>query len=265
MVLKTRRWGSENAHAVVCIHGVAQHGGVFRDLAERLAARGYSVIAVDLRGHGESGREPPWNNATHVQDLLETIDSLGIEIAVWIGHSFGGRLATEVAALDPDRVQRLVLLDPGLAVPPDRALRSAEIERLDWSFATVDGAVNAVLSNDAIVASPQEVVAAYVQGDIQKGPDNRFRFRFCPSAVVVAWSEMTLPPPPVAQLPTLLVHSAVPLFDESGQGDRYRDELGELLTVVGVPNGHNVLWESPQETIEAVERFLEPAVEPTAA
>jgi lipase len=259
MVLKTRRWGSPEPHSVVCVHGVAQHGGVFEGLAERLAAAGRSVTAVDLRGHGASGREPPWNAATHVQDLLETVDSLGIESAAWIGHSFGGRLAAEVAAISPDRVQSLVLLDPGLILPPDRALRGAEIERLDWSFAGVDGAVNAVLSNDAVVASPREVVAAYVQDDLRKGPDGRFRFRFCPSAAVVAWSEMTLPAPPVARLPTLLVHAEVPLFDGSAQRRQYREELGDLLTVTGVPNGHNVLWESPAETIEAVERFLGPA------
>jgi lipase len=261
MKLNVRRWGLSNSHAVVCIHGVAQHGGVFEDTGERLAAAGHSVIAVDLRGHGESGRQPPWNAETHVGDLIETIDGLGVESAVWIGHSFGGRLAAEAAALHPERSRRLVLLDPGLAVPPERALQGAELERLDWSFATVDGAVNAVLSNDAVVASPREVVEAYARDDVRKGPDGRFRFRFCPSAAVVAWSEMTLPPPSVAQLPTLFIYAEAPLFDGSAMGRRYEEELGDLLTLTGVPNGHNVLWESPEETIGAVERFLEPAAE----
>jgi len=100
------------------------------------------------------------------------------------------------------------------------------------------------------------MIAAYVQGDVEKGPDGRFRFRFCPSAVVVAWSETTLPSPPIARLPTLLVLSATPLFDSSAEQRRYRDELGDLLTTVEVPNGHNMLWESPIETTAAIERFL---------
>lgn len=256
MVLRTRRWGQEDARGVVCVHGIAQHGGIFEGLGERLAARGHSMTAVDLRGHGESGREPPWNTDTHLGDLLETVDSLGIESVVWVGHSFGGRLAAELAARFPERAERLVMLDPGLAVPPDRALQSAEIERLDWSFATVDGAVNALLSNDGIVASPREVVAAYVRDDVRKGADGRFRFRFSPSAVVVAWNEMTLPPPPIARIPTLLVHAEVPLADGSAHRRKYMEELGELLTVTEVPNGHNMLWESPQETIGAIEGFL---------
>ena len=256
MILKTRRWGPGGSQAVVCVHGVAQHGGIFADLAERLVGAGYGVTAVDLRGHGESGREPPWNRDTHVRDLLETVDALGIDSAAWVGHSFGGLLAAELAALVPDRVQRLALLDPGLAVPPARALRSAEIERLDWSFATLDGVVNALLSNEAIVASPREVVAAFVQGDASKGPDGRFRLSFCPSAVVTAWSEMVLPPPPVAPIPTLLVRAEVALYDGSAQARRYTEELGDLLSAVEVPGGHNVMWESPRETIAAIEGFL---------
>lgn len=256
MILKTHRWEPDGEKAVVCIHGVAQHGGVFSPLAERLSANGYSVTAVDLRGHGESGRKPPWNVATHVQDLLETLDDIGVERAIWIGHSFGGLLAAAVAAQVPDRVEALALLDPGLEVPPDRALRSAEIERLDWSFATVDGAINALLSNDLVVASPRDVVAAFVKDDVRKGPDGRFRFRFSPSAAVVAWSEAAAAPPPIASVPTLLLNAEVSALRGGAQQRRYSAELGDLLVAVTVPNGHNVLWESPTETYEAVERFL---------
>ncbi|HKB52295.1 MAG TPA: alpha/beta hydrolase [Solirubrobacterales bacterium] len=264
MVLKTRRWGSPDADSVVCIHGLAQHGGVFAGMAERLAAKGRSVLAVDLRGHGDSGKAPPWNIATHAGDVLETLDAEGIDRVTWVGHSFGGLLAATLAAEAPERTERVALLDPGLEVPPERALRSAEIERLDWSFATVDGAVNALLSNEAVVVSPREVVAAFAKDDLRKGPDGRFRFRFCPSTVVVAWSEMTLPAPSIARVPTLLVVAAKPLFDVSRQHRRYEEELGDLLTKVEAPGGHNVLWESPEETIGAVERFLEPVGEPAA-
>lgn len=257
MVLKTRRWGPRGPHCVVCVHGVAQHGGVFEGLGRRLAANGHSVLAVDLRGHGDSGREPPWNGATHVEDLLETLDAAAVERASWVGHSFGGRLAAEAAALAPARTERLVLLDPGLEVPVGIALRSAEIERLDWSFATDDGALNALLSSDSVVAAPRQVVEDFVRGDVRKGSDGRFRFSFCPAAVVVAWSEMSLPAPPIARTPTLIVRAEKPLFPPaSSLESRYAGALGDLLTAWTVPNGHNLLWESPAETGEAIERFI---------
>jgi lipase len=254
--LHTRRWGPERPDSVVCIHGNTQHGGVFAALGERLAALGHAVVAVDLRGHGDSERLPPWNADTHVADLFETLDALGVERVSWVGHSFGGRLAAVAAAADPERTQRLALLDPALEIPPAGALQSAEVERLDWSFATPEGALNALLSSGQMVAPPHDVVAAYVADDLRKGPDGRLRFSFSPSAAVVAWSEMVRPAPPIAQLPTLVVRAEVPLFDGSAQAARYRDALGDLLTEVTVPNGHNVLWESPAETLSAVGRFL---------
>jgi lipase len=165
-------------------------------------------------------------------------------------------LAAAVAADSPKHVQRLVLLEPGLGVPPARALRSAEIDRLDWNFATVDGAVNALLSADSIVAAPHQVVEEFVKADVRRGADGRYRFRFCPSAAVVAWSEVALAPPPIAQLPTLFVRAQVPMFDLAGVERRYQEALGDLLTTLSVPNGHNVLWESPDQTGQAIEAFL---------
>jgi lipase len=257
MRLETHRWGPEAGESVVCIHGVTQHGGIFEEAGKGLASLGHSVVAVDLRGHGRSGPEPPWNTDTHAEDVLETLDGLGIRRATClIGHSFGGRVAAAIAARAEDRVASLALLDSALRIPPDRALRSAEVERRDWSFATVDGGVRAVMANEAMVAPSEAKVRAFVADDMREGPDGRLRFSCCPSAVVVAWSEMTLPPPPVAPVPTLVVKAAVPLIDAAAQLARYEEVLGERLTVVEVPNGHNLLWESPAETIGALVEFI---------
>jgi lipase len=256
VLLHTRQWGVNGTAAVVCVHGIAQHGGIFKELGMRLAEDGRRVVSVDLRGHGASDREPPWNTDRHVDDLLETADSLGVDTASWIGHSFGGRLIAALADRAPERAGRLALLDPGLGVPPAHALRSAEIDRLDWSFATVDGAVNALLSADTVVAAPRETVAAFAADFLKRGSDGRLRFDFSPAAAVVAWSEITLPSPSVAPLPTLLVRPVASAIHSRTEDRRYRDALGSLLTMAAVPNGHNVLWESPAETTAAIVDFL---------
>jgi lipase len=256
MRLQTRSWGAAGAEPVVCIHGLAQHGGIFEGLGKGLAGDGRRAVSVDLRGHGSSGHEPPWGLDTHVDDLLETIDAEGVEVATVIGHSFGGAVAAALAARAPQRVSRLVLLDPGFGIPPDHALKSAEMDRLDWSFGSADGAVNALLAADTVLAAPREVVEAFVATDLRRGADGRLRFSFCPPTVVVAWSEMTMPPPPVAALPTLLVRPVGSQFHSGDQDKRYREALGSLLTLKAVPNGHNVLWESPQETAAAIAEFL---------
>ena len=138
-----------------------------------------------------------------------------------------------------------MLLDPPPEVPAAVALQSAEIERLDWSFATPEGAVNALLSTGRMVAAPRQVVEAYAKDDLRKGPDGRLRFSFSPSAVVVAWSEMVLPAPPIARLPTLVVRPQVPLFPTPAPRTPLPRGAGDLLARRSLPNGHNVLWEAP--------------------
>ncbi len=256
MLLNSRRWGPANPRCVVCVHGVTQHGGVFAGLAEHLTARGHCVLALDLRGHGDSGREPPWSTERHVQDVLETLASLGVRRVTWIGHSFGGRVAAAAAAAAADSTESLVLLDPGLEISPEQALEAAEVDRLDWSFETREGAVDALLAGRGAIATPRDAVSAYVEGDMRRGGDGRYRFSFCPSAAVAAWSEMCMPAPRMAEVPTLVVCAEGSPFTLSLE-ERYRAALASRFSLVRVPNGHNVLWESPAETSSAVARFLD--------
>ena len=84
----------------------------------------FRVLAPDLLGHGVSPCEPPWDIDAHVDALLETV---GDEPATWLGHSFGARLAFELAAREPGLVERLVLARPGdPAAAARRALRRGE-------------------------------------------------------------------------------------------------------------------------------------------
>lgn len=265
MILHAHVWGTPGPETVVCIHGIGQNGSVFAELGERLAGHGHAVVALDLRGHGASGWEPPWDTETHASDVLETLDARGIEAATWVGHSFGARVAAASVARAADRTRGLVLLEPGLQIAPDRALRRAEVERLDWSFATRDGAVNALLAAETTVATPRSLLESYVERNTTVGPDGRFRFNFCPSAVVTAWSEMACEAPPVTAVRTLMVAAEASFsVPEERQQRRYEEALGESLTTLKVPNGHNVLWEAPAETIAAVEAFLAAAPENAA-
>ncbi len=254
--LHFRDHGPRSAEAIVCLHGLAQNGSIYADFAAGQAAAGRRTVSVDLRGHGASPYEPPWNLETHVADLLETVSALGIERATWIGHSFGCLVVATLALAAPERVDRVVLLDPGLHAPPGYALIRAERDRQDWSFATVEGAVNALLVSETVIATPREVLEAYATDDLVRGDDGRLRFRYSPAAVVASWSEMALPPPPIAPIPTLLVRAVAGSLGGNPDDIRYRRELGSMLTVAAVPNGHNVLWEAPAETAAAVEDFL---------
>jgi lipase len=258
MRLKSHEWGSVGSPPVVCLHGVRSHGRLFRRLAEeRLAAR-FSVVAFDLRGHGRSDWGPPWDLAAHVGDLEETAAAIGIERAVLIGHSFGGRLAMELAARRPDLVDRLLLLDPVIWVPPPIALERAELERADRSFASVEEAIELRAESGRLHHTPRELLEEEMAEHLVPSDDGRLRYRYAQSSVVAAFGEMAKSPPPFEKLrlPTLLVRGAqtdvVPdLFVEV-----YCEGLGDLLEVGTVPGGHHVLWDAFAETADTVEKFL---------
>ncbi|MFC8300751.1 alpha/beta fold hydrolase [Micromonospora orduensis] len=97
---------------VVLAHGMGDSREAYRFVAPRLAAAGYRVAAVDLRGCGESSvRWPSCSRTDIAGDLLAVIRHLGGP-AVLVGHSISGGAATIAAAQAPDLVTGIVELAP---------------------------------------------------------------------------------------------------------------------------------------------------------
>ena len=249
-MLNVYSWGPAAGQPVVCLHGITGHGARFASLAARLPE--HRVVGVDLRGHGRSVWEPPWGLARHVDDLLATIDALAVDRAAWVGHSFGGRLVTELAARAPERVDRAVLLDPALRIDPDVAAERAELLRQDTSFGSADEAIDSRLGDGSLFTTPRSVIEAEAAAHLERGDDGRYRWRFSPLAVIVGWSEMTTPPPPWPSCPTLVV---------LGERSWIPVDVPDVphVETVTVPGGHSVLWDDFDATADAVARFLAPA------
>ncbi|HZO62925.1 MAG TPA: alpha/beta fold hydrolase [Gaiellaceae bacterium] len=252
MTLHLYEWGDAGAPPVVCLHGVTSYGGRFDGLAASLAA-GRRVIAPDLLGHGHSPWEPPWDVDAHLAAIRASVPE---GPAAWIGHSFGGRLAAELAHREPGRFERLVLLDPALVVLPNVAFDMAELERAEASYATVEEAVQMRYDTGRVLRAPRELVIESDRGHMDAGRDGRLRYRYCKSAVVAAWSIMAVAPPPPAEVPTLFVLGADSWLTVPESVDAYRAALGDLVQVVTVPGGHTVYWDALEETAAAVTSFL---------
>lgn len=255
MRLHVHEWGEDGAPPLVCLHGVTGHGRRFRRLAEERLAGRFHLLAPDLRGHGRSGWDPPWNLATHVEDVLETLSFHGAH-ATWLGHSFGGRLVLEIAARVPDLVERAVLLDPAIQIGGESALARAETERAERSFRTVEEAIENRIETAPLFQTPREFLAEEMREHLVRSPDGRLRYRYCQSAVVTMYGELAAPPPDPARLPTLLVVGRDSGLVTEPQVRRLRALLGDALDVVVVPGGHIVYWDAFVETAAALESFL---------
>jgi lipase len=218
---------------------------------EHLADR-FHVRALDLRGHGRSGWEEPWTLDRHVEDVLETVT----EPAAWIGHSFGGRLIVEVTARRPELVERAVLLDPALWVPPDDAEGAAQYELAKRPWASVEEALEARAAT--VEHTPRELLEEEMRQHLVEQPDGSWFYRYSREVVAAAYRELATFPPPwdALRVPTLLVVADHAKLVSAAELEHYRRALGDLLEVAVVPGGHVVLWDAYEETAAAITAFL---------
>jgi len=124
-----RESGPRDAPAVVMLHGFGSSLHTFEPWAEALEAD-YRVIRFDLPGSGLSDPDPTgvYTDARSMEIVVGLLDRLGVERAVLVGNSIGGRLAWTFAGANPDRVDKLVLISPdGFASPGFEYGRAPEV------------------------------------------------------------------------------------------------------------------------------------------
>ncbi|HEY7207579.1 MAG TPA: alpha/beta hydrolase [Gaiellaceae bacterium] len=255
MRLHVHEWGNPVGRPVVCLHGVTAAGTRFKRLAEQRLGR-FRILSFDLRGHGDSDWEPPWTFETLVDDLVETLDAVGVEKAAFVGHSLGGRLVLELAEVAPERVERAGLLDPAIQILPHVALDQAEGQRHEVVYAALEEAVEERLSWNP--QAPRKLVEEAIGEELEKLPDGRLRPKYCRAATVAIYGELAGPPPDPETLtmPTLLLYSPEYGLVRDEQIQLYRDALGDRLTVVEVPGLHIVMWDAFEQTAAALSEFL---------
>ncbi|MCB5161844.1 alpha/beta fold hydrolase [Marinomonas algarum] len=139
---------------ILSLHGWLDNAASFANLSPHLSE--YSHVALDFAGHGFSFHRAP-GSFYHLWDYVLDIVSIlnQSKQSVWlIGHSMGGAVAMLVAAIAPDKVRGLVVLDnmgPLTGEPVDRvatlnrAVQKMTKHRLDrqWRYATKDAMVSA--------------------------------------------------------------------------------------------------------------------------
>ena len=101
---------------VICIHGLTRNSADFDEFAPIVAGLGRRVLALDVRGRGESARDPDLEHYTpqvYADDVEALMDRLGIARAVFVGTSMGGLITMTLAARKVERIAAAVLNDIG--------------------------------------------------------------------------------------------------------------------------------------------------------
>jgi pimeloyl-ACP methyl ester carboxylesterase len=129
--LTARRWGDPSSPPLLALHGWLDNAGSFDALAPLLAGR-WQVVALDFSGHGRSAHLAPgaWYHYVDCFDELRAVfDHFGWVRADLLGHSLGGTLASLFAALYPERVGELLLIEALGPLTTDAGKSLAQLRR----------------------------------------------------------------------------------------------------------------------------------------
>lgn len=113
---------------VIAIHGLTRNSADFEGIAPLIAATGRRVLAIDVRGRGQSDRAPDpmtYQPATYAQDVLALLQQAGIEKAVFMGTSMGGLITMALAAIRSKVIAGAIINDVGPEVAKEGLARIA--------------------------------------------------------------------------------------------------------------------------------------------
>jgi pimeloyl-ACP methyl ester carboxylesterase len=112
-----QEWGSKSGPVILLVHAAGGWSGVWERTAQALSAAGYRVVAIDMPplGYSERPATPAYSRADQARRVIATLDALGVQRAILLGHSFGARAVAEAALRRPERVAGLVLVSAALA------------------------------------------------------------------------------------------------------------------------------------------------------
>jgi pimeloyl-ACP methyl ester carboxylesterase len=141
--------GASEKPPLLCLPGLTRNARDFADFAERYSPR-FRVIALDFRGRATSDYDPVparYNPLTYAGDVIELLDHLGIDQAIFVGTSLGGLVTMVVAATAPQRIAAAIINDVGPDVDPAGVNRILTYVGKDVRFSSWDEAADTIAAN----------------------------------------------------------------------------------------------------------------------
>jgi pimeloyl-ACP methyl ester carboxylesterase len=221
------------APPMLLVHGMRDLAWSLDSVAEFFRER-FRVVALDLRGHGDSDHVGYYALPHFILDVRAAVRGLGLERPVLVGHSFGGEVAAQYAGLFPEVLGALVLVE-GLGPPPWEGEGSREagtfwartmVERLDAidpegrQLADLDEATRRILaSHPRLEAGRARFLAE--QG-VRPHPNGGLRWKWDPF-LVTTWGSFNF-----GQMEQMWSRIRVPTLAVNGSrsGEFWRRDLG---------------------------------------
>lgn len=251
--------------AVVMMHGLLFDGGMFRAQVEPLAALA-RVVVIDGPGHGKSEVPPPFTLEDHVEALIDALDALKIDRAVFVGLSWGGMIAMRLALRSEKRVHALALLDTSaeLEEPARRVkyrLFASFGRRFGLPKALVDHQLAHVFFSDRTLRERPEIVERFARAA------NGYPREGLARAAIAVLNRQTDVLPRLAgiRVPTLVLCGRDDRAAEPPYSERIAARIPGARLVLIDECGHSSTIERPDAVNAALVPFVKEALGRTVA
>ena len=270
VTLHYQTWGQRTTpeRAVILIHGLTVSHMEFAEMGPALAAQGWYVVALDLRGRGLSSKPPHgYNIAFHAADTLALCDALDLPTVNVVGHSLGAVIGMYLAAIAPNRLRKLALIDAGGKIPEDTAQAiSASVSRLGTVYPSLDAYLGLMRQLPPIQQQWNEMWEANFRYDAEVRPDGTVASRVPKAAIEEETLTLALTRsealPDLVKCPTLVVRATVGLLGPEAGFILPRAEAERLCNVIGdcrlleVPDTNHYTVVLADATVTGIRDFL---------
>ncbi len=262
-------WGGDAA-PILALHGLASSAHWYDIVAPMLREHG-RIIAPDQRGHGQSTQAASgYDWQTVASDAVGLMDHLGFDKATVLGHSWGGNVASNLAAKFPERVEKLVLIDGGFVGRRNQPGATWESFRDRVRPRDVTGTREEFLDRLRVQLAEcwsselERIVQTMVYEDDNGQIQDILRPENHAQVIRAMWDEPPSVTLPLVQCPVLLV-PAGPRPERAGsEFAQMRAEMVEMASkaikdcrVHWIPNTmHDIGYHKPRELADVIIEFL---------
>jgi esterase len=249
-------WGTPDKPPLILLHGIARVAHTFDHLAPHFMAD-YRVIAIDMRGHGDSAWDPKGSYVVedYVKDIAALIEQLQLRNIVLWGNSIGGRVAQMIAGEHPERVTAVIVEDVGPERPREVSNRRADrMSKEADGWAAVDEFKAQVRKENP--RTSETVLGALVQHGAKQRADGRIVWKRDPAILngfvpTELWATVRRIKAPIIYI---LGGASTIVPVETQREIVAALPQAQIITLPGL--GHYPSDEQPAEFLAIVDRFL---------
>jgi pimeloyl-ACP methyl ester carboxylesterase len=261
------RWCGTNPELppVVLLHGGGQTRQSWRGTAQRLSGSGREVVALDLRGHGDSDWAPDgsYRLDDFVKDLLDVVASID-RPPVLVGASLGGITSLVAVGEHPGIATGLVMVDVVVHMEDAGIRRIHEFMTANLDgFVSLEDVVDAIAAYNANRARPANTDS--VRKNVRLGPDGRWRWHWDPAFMAIDDEPQRLvevrrleAAAGHVEIPTLIVRgSRSDVVSDAGMQDvQQRIPHADVVQIANA--GHMLVGDDNDIFSRSLEAFLSP-------